>query len=175
MAGDIGRGRVVLFGGLQQATTKLADLWEWDGRIWTSRRFGPPARFAHGMAYDSARGVTVIFGGRGKGSDLNDTWEWDGVSWRHALPATSPPARTRFIMVYDEARARTVVYGGMTFNGTTAFSDRPPVARRQWASLRQSTSNKVKRSATFGNAPAIVADGEAARSAALRNTATGRR
>ena len=47
----------------------------------------PPVVFSPGMAYDSKRGVTVLFGGAvfvpGGQMDTNDTWEWDGVAWIH--------------------------------------------------------------------------------------------
>ena len=36
------------------------------------------------MAYDAARGVTVLFGGDPEEADgrlLGDTWEWDGSRW----------------------------------------------------------------------------------------------
>jgi len=45
---------------------------------------GPGPRGGFGMAYDSARGKTVLYGG---GVDAGiptdrDTWEWDGTNWR---------------------------------------------------------------------------------------------
>ena len=33
------------------------------------------------MAYDAARGVTVLFGGYDGANYLGDTWEWNGTSW----------------------------------------------------------------------------------------------
>src|SRR5690242_17994803 len=44
---------------------------------------GPSARSNHAMAYDTARGVTVLFGGAdGNGGGLGaETWEWDGTAW----------------------------------------------------------------------------------------------
>ena len=43
---------------------------------------GPPGRAEFGLAYDSTRGVTVLFGGHHGGDNrYGDTWEWDGVSW----------------------------------------------------------------------------------------------
>src|SRR5262245_48672493 len=39
----------------------------------------PPVHFRHAMAFDAARGRTVLFGGRGRSAAaLADTWEWDG-------------------------------------------------------------------------------------------------
>jgi hypothetical protein len=79
----------------------------------------PAARSGHGMAYDAARGVTVMFGGEvGTGSARNprlqnDTWEWDGLRWRQrGLEADAPPARRDGRLVYDEGRARVLLFGG---------------------------------------------------------------
>ena len=42
---------------------------------------------AHAMAYDVARGVTVLFGGYVLPPDaIGDTWEWDGTSWTRTHP-----------------------------------------------------------------------------------------
>ena len=46
---------------------------------WVDRTAAPPERSFHAMAYDSARGRVVLFGGI-VASWVNDTWEWDGVS-----------------------------------------------------------------------------------------------
>jgi len=83
--------------------------WEWDGVEWTLRETGvPPWRSNSAMAYDSARGVTVLFGGYWQ---LNDTWEWDGSQWE--LRATTGPApRWEHAMAYDSRRHVTVLYGG---------------------------------------------------------------
>ena len=51
-----------MFGGFDGGA--LGDTWEWDGGAWIQVGTGtPPARWAHGMTYDSARGVVVMFGG----------------------------------------------------------------------------------------------------------------
>ena len=70
-----------------------------------------PSRASHAMAYDSARGRTILFGGIG-GSFLGDTVEWDGTTWTQRVPATSPSARTYHAMAYDSARGVTILFGG---------------------------------------------------------------
>ncbi len=78
---------------------------------WTFRPSGQPGvRSNSAMAYDSARGVTVLFGGGA--SVLNgDTWEWDGSVW--SLRATTGPVPRRgHAMAYDSARGVTVLFGG---------------------------------------------------------------
>ena len=65
------------------------------------------------MAFDSTRGVTVMFGGdNGGGTYLGSTWEWNGTTWTLCSPATSPPARTLPSMAYDSTRRVTVLFGG---------------------------------------------------------------
>src|SRR5262245_20095265 len=72
------------------------------------------ARNAHAMAYDRARGVTVLFGGSDQTPE-GDTWVWGGSVWtRRATGGPSP--RTGHAMAYDSARGATVLFGG-TANG----------------------------------------------------------
>src|SRR5437773_1209062 len=81
MAYDVARNVTVLFGGYYSdgAGHDLRDTWEWNGSAWTQRASsGPSARAYHAMAYDAARGVTVLFSGYPAGAD---TWEWNGSAW----------------------------------------------------------------------------------------------
>ncbi len=75
---------------------------------------GPRARASHALAYDSARGVTVLFGGFNyeTRSGFGDTWEWDGNAWMQRFPTTSPAPRWGPVMVYDSVRNVTVLFGG---------------------------------------------------------------
>jgi uncharacterized protein (TIGR03437 family) len=73
----------------------------------------PSLRAGDAMAYDSAHGQTVLFGGTSlSGSDLNDTWLWDGSNWTQVFPQSSPPARHDHAMAYDSARGQVVMFGG---------------------------------------------------------------
>lgn len=129
LAYDGSRGVTVLFGGFDfGAGGPVNDTWEWNGTNWTQRSAGgissPPARYAHGLAYDANRQVTVLFGGfDGVSSEFNDTWEWNGSVWTQRTPANSPSARSSFAMAYDTVRGVTVLHGGgndetWTWNGT---------------------------------------------------------
>jgi hypothetical protein len=63
-------------GGNGTATETLGDTWMWDGANWTLAPLAtpnPPARAYHGMSFDAARGVSVIFGGLGAVNYV-DTW-----------------------------------------------------------------------------------------------------
>src|SRR5262245_52136863 len=79
------------------------------GRGW-ELQLGP--RSGSAMAYDSARGVTVLFGGAlGFSPPYGDTWEWDGNTWiQRATQGPSP--RWYAAMAYDSARGVTVLFGG---------------------------------------------------------------
>jgi hypothetical protein len=83
----------------------------WDGEAWLLRaNTGPTPRLWHAMAYDSARGVTVLFGGY-DGSYRGDTWEWNGQTW--SLRAnTGPTPRHSHAMAYDSTRRVTVLFSG---------------------------------------------------------------
>jgi uncharacterized protein (TIGR03437 family) len=84
---------------------------------WTqqSPQTSPPARLGHAMAYDSAHGQVVLFGGVTQGYSgqvLNDTWVWDGINWTEKAPQNSPPARYGHAMAYDSAHSQVVLFGG---------------------------------------------------------------
>ena len=74
----------------------------------------PPAQSGHAMAYDSSRGIVVLYGG-------GQTWEFDGFNWTQAAPLTSPTltswcpslgGRRNAAMAYDAGRGRVVLFGG---------------------------------------------------------------
>ena len=80
---------------------------------------GPSARYHHAMAYDAARGVTVLFGGLTPTSSA-ETWEWNGSSWS-SRSVSGPSARNGHGMVFDPARGETLLFGG--WNYTTLTND----------------------------------------------------
>ena len=120
MAYDSARQVVVLFGGHTNGSWPsgaLNDTWEWDGSNWTQRSpaNAPGPRQNVAMAYDSARGVCVFFGGY-DGANLAETWEWDGTDWTPRTNVGSPGARRNHSMVYDSQRQVVVLFGG--YNGS---------------------------------------------------------
>ncbi len=79
--------------------------WTWDGTVWrTSEMPGPIPRSKASLAFDSLRGVTVLFGGDGWG----DLWEWDGSNW---VLQWGGESRTSAI-AYDRAQDRIVAVEG---------------------------------------------------------------
>ncbi|HKW59060.1 MAG TPA: choice-of-anchor D domain-containing protein [Candidatus Dormibacteraeota bacterium] len=104
---------MVVFGGSSNGGANLGDTWEWDGAAWTmmTPASSPPMLAGAAMAFDSARGVSVLFGGSTPTAVSSDTWEWDGTSWTKRNLATSPPPMVWAAMVYDAARGRMVLFG----------------------------------------------------------------
>ena len=127
MSYDSRRSVTVLFGGsnAQVGSTNpqppnFSDTWEWDGAAWTQRTptVSPPGLVTATMAYDSGRGVSVLFGGSPtSGPASSATWEWDGTTWSPRQPAVAPPARVWAAMAYDAYRGRTVLFGGSASAG----------------------------------------------------------
>ncbi len=149
MAYDPATGETVLFGGYGERNRiengYLADTWAYDGSTWTERHpaESPPARIEASMAYDSATGEIILFGGRDESGVLNDTWAYDGSTWTERHPAENPPGRYGASMAYDPATGETVLFGGgsesgsilgdpWTYNGSTWTEQDParsPMAR----------------------------------------------
>ncbi len=101
---------------------------------------GPSPRGYHAMAYDSARGVTVLFGGAQSGGNSADTWEWDGTTWTQRNVG-GPSVRSEHAMAFDTVRGRTVLFGGADgANGNTqtwewsgtAWMNRPVSGPSTW-------------------------------------------
>jgi hypothetical protein len=81
MSYDSRRQRVVLFEGANSSDPSqwFGDTWDWDGVWWVQMHpaTSPAGRQGQAMAYDSARGRIVLFGGAdGFGDLLADTWEY---------------------------------------------------------------------------------------------------
>jgi hypothetical protein len=103
--------RVSLFGATQT--------WLWDGSTWTQVfPATSPLGDVYAMAYDRARGKTVLFGG-----GFAQTWLWDGSTWTQVFPATSPPARFDFAMAYDAIHQTVVLFGGCCNGPDVSWAD----------------------------------------------------
>lgn len=130
---DSARGRVVTYGGLNVAlitgVSNYAETWEFDGSAssWARSSSGslPGRRSGYGLAYDSKRKVTVLFGGYDQ-SWMDDIHEWNGTAWTKACTTSAcksgprPSARSLPVLVYDEARGVSLLFGG---NGSKGLLD----------------------------------------------------
>jgi hypothetical protein len=131
--------------------------------LWTqTRNFGPSPRFAHSMAYDTARKQVVLAGGNFAGSIFDNpenpllTWVWDGANWTQ-VSDSGPSSRANASMAYDSKRNQTVLFGGMQlFNGAmlgdtwgwdgktwTQVASSGPTARKMAASTYDSHRARV--------------------------------
>jgi hypothetical protein len=111
MTYDAARNQVVLFGGVDDSY--LDDTWTWDGTTWTplATASKPAARAQAFTAYDSKRGVLVLFGGRDGSQVFGDTWEFDGTTW--TMKASSGvSARFGTSMAFDPTSGRVVLIDG---------------------------------------------------------------
>jgi hypothetical protein len=153
MVYDSQRRRTVLFGGAAYGPNPRTtspnnvnfisnDTWEWDGQVWIKRNPAtrPPAMSHFGIAYDSLRGRTVVFGGQkyaapdfllGSQVVTNDMWEWDGVNWTQITPPSSPPARNKPAMCFDSTRGEILMVGGDSF--TPSPPDYYAATKQLWA------------------------------------------
>jgi uncharacterized protein (TIGR03437 family) len=83
------------------------------------------------MAYDSAHGQVVMFGGQDFTGSVGytDTWVWDGSNWTQKFPESHPPAQSAHAMVYDSAHGRAVMFSlndTWLWDGTT-WIPYPPI------------------------------------------------
>ncbi|MFN7973533.1 MAG: hypothetical protein U0166_14480 [Acidobacteriota bacterium] len=126
MAFDVTRGRLIYFAGRNGQS--YGETFDYDGARWNdvTPTPSPSPRQALVMAYDSARGVVVVFGGSDAVGYLNDTWEFRSGAWVPG-PAAPPGLAPRDwpVLVFDESRAKIVLFGGRGGNGPqpTFFND----------------------------------------------------
>lgn len=123
MAFDAAHARTVLFGGHSGST--LGDTWTWNGTSWTQVFPAVQPLPVHNamLAYDPARQVVVLFGGKDDAGIVTDTtWEWNGTTWTPRTFAVRPPARELASFTWDELRQRLVLVGG-GLQGSVATND----------------------------------------------------
>src|SRR5258706_537105 len=106
-------------------------VWEWDGTDWTERfpATNPGSFYDGTLVYDSARNVSVIFGGEAGNGRRNDIWEWDGTNWTYSNQAIVPSPRWRHAAAYDSQRQQMVMFGGWsgdTMDDTWEYG--PPIS-----------------------------------------------
>lgn len=133
---------LITFGGRSPTISGLSnDTYEWFQNSWHAMPTpnAPSPRFLYGMAYDSARDVVVLFGGRDVFGANNQTWEYNGITWQQKLTVNSPPAREEMGMVYDAAAGRTILFGGCNEGTATIFGDTWRYDGNDWVQLTPNT------------------------------------
>ena len=98
--------------------------WTWNGDTWSQASGAQPiVRFGTGLAYDSARHRTVLYGGIDcAGSGPSDTWEWDGTDWQQVASTGPGPRFNGPSLAYDREVGRVVMFGGAV-PGKNAMGD----------------------------------------------------
>lgn len=115
---------IIVFGGVNYDIGYFGDTWDWDGSsgVWTRRNptNAPSPRNAP-YAFDSSRGVTVLFGGTysGQSSYLGDTWEWNDSAgtWTNTIRQSMPADSGGF--AYDSVHNQIVSFGGSVNSAET--------------------------------------------------------
>jgi len=113
---DSQRNVLVSFGG-NITGVPVTSMREWDGSSWNLLAPSPqPApRGRPSLAFDEARGETVMFGGTPIASP--ETWTWDGTTWTQKTPANQPTVRFGAAAAYDRQRQVVVLFGGFVPSG----------------------------------------------------------
>ncbi len=137
---DAARSVVLMYGGSTGTQPYFADLWSWNGRVWSllQTQATPGPRSDSKMVYDVQRCVTVMFGGLQSAVEMNDTWTWNGTTWTQHFSSVSPPPRGSHAMAYDEARGVVVLFGGGTATGSVV-ADTWEWDGSQWANRTPTT------------------------------------
>ena len=145
MTHDTVRSKSVLFGGSPYDVAESSGTWEFDGSTWSEATLEDPegdgrpsGRTWSSMTFDSARGVSVLFGGDDDnqsctphvGRNCGDTWEYDGMSWQKIIPADpegdgNPGPRHEMNLVYDTDRSVTILFGGYQGSNDTCNASIP--------------------------------------------------
>lgn len=84
----------------------------------------PPVRRQAAVAFNEARGLFVLFGGRSgaaPGTALSDTWFYNRFNFTEQMPTAHPSARWDHSMTYDASSNEVFLFGGT--DGTTVFND----------------------------------------------------
>jgi hypothetical protein len=123
MCYDPVRARTVM--NMGSGSAGLNETWEFDGSAWVHLASGPMDTFTDfAMAYDGARGETILFGGHGySGIPVSTTWAWNAAAGEWVERSqTAPRALLGHAMAFDQGRGRVVLFGGgdgTTLNGNT--------------------------------------------------------
>ena len=118
MAYDSARGKVVMFGGRRRTLGSAGHLGVGRGEPGPGptgrRRATAPGAAGHAMAYDSARGKVVMFGGHGTRASCRTPGSGTGRAGAGPTGRRRDQARRALghAMAYDSARGKVVMFGG---------------------------------------------------------------
>jgi PKD repeat protein len=146
IAYSVRAGDVLLFGG-RNSTTYLGDTWTYHKGNWTQvlASESPSPRAYASVAYDTALGTTILFGGF-NGTYLGDTWMFAGGGWTPVVTPIHPSARDNASMTYDAKDGYLLLFGGQ--NGTF-LNDTWAYNATGWHELNPATSPTPRAGATM--------------------------
>jgi len=141
----------LLFSGYDESGN-ISETWSYaaGGNRWTKLQpsSAPSPRSGAAMAYDSAGGQTVLFGGQFIWGPSNDTWTYssESNSWSPATPSTvSPPAREGHALVWDPRNNLMVLFGGVGRSGDLGDTWTYDPATNAWSEMRPSSAPCARR------------------------------
>lgn len=116
-----GLDRVILFGGFDSSTgNPSGETWayNYNADAWTRlpASNSPSPRGIPSLAYDSASGQIILFGGNTGVVPNNETWSYDPqtLTWTQMNPTIGPSARERYDLVYVSTLDLILLFGGGT-------------------------------------------------------------
>ncbi len=107
----------------------------------------PPPRVSFAMAYDAARGVSILFGGvPSVGLSFADTWAWNGTAWAAKPPSgLTPSKRIGHALAYDSKRHRVILFGGYDDQDRARYDDTWEWNGTAWRNISPPTGNPSPR------------------------------
>ena len=129
------------------------------GALWTqlSPTTSPGPLSGASIAYDSATGQTILFGGNANGTALNATWAWTGSNWSQlddandagctSVCSASPSARHDASFAYDAATSQLLLFGGT--NGGGYLNDTWSWTGTTWSALVPTNSPTIRDGASL--------------------------
>jgi hypothetical protein len=160
MTYDAKDGYIVLFGGnnVQYGNTPYSfgsffssQTWKFQYGRWTELHpaVAPQGRAGASMAYDSADGYVLMFGGGNATQVFGGTWGFAAGQWTKLSPSTHPSARSTAAMAYDAADGYVVLFGGCSVTSCTIgfgkmFGDTWTFAGGQWTLLHSTLAPSAR-------------------------------
>jgi hypothetical protein len=158
------RNLAVLFGGMQKDQADAngipqQDTWDWNPttKNWSLRATSttmPSPRWGHAMAYDPARGLVVLAGGKSWETyvGLGEVWDWDPASgnWTQRLTGNEssvPAGRMYASLLTDSARSRLDLVAGITFSTSLPYGGYQPTASGEVWEFEPASAKFTNRSA----------------------------
>ena len=147
---------VMMFGGINEAGTRLNDTWVWDGTDWTDVTpvTSPQARYLYYMDLDQNGDIVLTLGQPTvtPSATLN-TWLWDGNAWTLQSPGTQPSVRAGGASIFDGTQ--TIIFGGAS--GIAEFDEVYAWDGSDWTLLSPATTHYETSRTCMGYLPGLGA------------------